>query len=68
MTLGPAPTVEVMRCVECAREKAPDERGWMTVLSPSGSLRIHYCPDCVADLVQRASAGGLVEHRADDAG
>lgn len=28
----------------------------MTVLSPSGSLRIHYCPACVADLVRRATA------------
>jgi hypothetical protein len=45
-----------MRCVECSREKAPEERGWMTVLSPSGSLRIHYCPACVADLVRRADA------------
>lgn len=45
-----------MRCVECSREKDPAERGWMTVLSPSGSLRIHYCPACVEDLVRRASA------------
>ena len=44
-----------MRCVECLREKATPERGWMTVLSPSGAFRIHYCPQCVAELVQRAS-------------
>jgi hypothetical protein len=44
-----------MRCVECLREKATSERGWMTVLSPSGAFRIHYCPQCVAELVQRAS-------------
>jgi hypothetical protein len=52
-----------MRCVECSRDKDPDERGWVTVLSPSGALRIHYCPDCMVDLVSRATA---VEH-ADDA-
>jgi hypothetical protein len=44
-----------MRCVECLREKATPERGWMTVLSPSGAFRIHYCPQCVAELVQRAT-------------
>jgi hypothetical protein len=27
----------------------------MTVLSPSGAFRIHYCPKCVAELVRRAS-------------
>lgn len=53
---GRVRTVERMRCVECEREKAQAERGWMTVLSPSGSLRIHYCPACVADLVRRADA------------
>lgn len=45
-----------MRCVECVREKVPDERGWVTVLSPSGATRIHYCPDCMVQLVQRAYA------------
>ena len=44
-----------MRCVECLREKAAPERGWMTVLSPSGAFRIHYCPKCVAELVRRAT-------------
>jgi hypothetical protein len=44
-----------MRCVECSREREPSERGWMTVLSPSGAFRIHYCPTCVAELVRRAS-------------
>jgi hypothetical protein len=44
-----------MRCVECLREKADSERGWMTVLSPTGAFRIHYCPACVAELVKRAS-------------
>jgi hypothetical protein len=45
-----------MRCVECTREKTPDERGWVTVLSPSGAVRIHYCPNCMVELVQRAYA------------
>jgi hypothetical protein len=45
-----------MRCVECSRERDPNERGWMTVLSPSGAFRIHYCPECVGDLVRRAAA------------
>jgi hypothetical protein len=45
-----------MRCVECGCEKIPDERGWVTVLSPSGAVRIHYCPTCIANLVQRAYA------------
>ena len=50
-----------MRCVECAVEKNADERGWVTVLSPSGAVRIHYCPACIANLVQRA-------YSVDDAG
>jgi hypothetical protein len=45
-----------MRCVECSRGKDPDERGWVTVLSASGALRIHYCPECMVDLVARATA------------
>jgi hypothetical protein len=28
------------------------------VLSPSGALRIHYCPECMEDLVRRATGGG----------
>jgi hypothetical protein len=45
-----------MRCVDCGREKIADERGWVTVLSPSGTTRIHYCPNCMVELVQRAFA------------
>ena len=52
-----------MRCVECGLEKEPEQRGWVTVLSPSGALRIHYCPDCMVQLVQRANA---VEDEAGD--
>jgi predicted RNA-binding Zn-ribbon protein involved in translation (DUF1610 family) len=47
---------EAMKCIECERAKQPDERGWVTVLSPSGELRIHYCPDCMEELVGRAAA------------
>jgi predicted RNA-binding Zn-ribbon protein involved in translation (DUF1610 family) len=49
-------TVEVMRCVECGREKHADERGWVTVLSPSATGRMHYCPNCMGELVRRAYA------------
>jgi hypothetical protein len=45
-----------MRCVECGGEKVPEQRGWVTVLSPSGAIRIHYCPDCMVQLVARANA------------
>jgi hypothetical protein len=45
-----------MKCVECGRRKEPDERGWVTVLSPSGELRIHYCCDCMEDLLGGAAA------------
>lgn len=45
-----------MRCVECGLVKEPEKRGWVTVLSPSGAVRIHYCPDCMVQLVQRANA------------
>jgi hypothetical protein len=45
-----------MRCVECGCEKEPEKRGWVTVLSPSGAVRIHYCPDCMVKLVQRTNA------------
>jgi hypothetical protein len=55
-----------MRCVECGRVKIPDERGWVTVLSPSGGLRIHYCCDCIEDLVRRASTADEVDDYAED--
>jgi hypothetical protein len=42
-----------MRCVECGGHKCEDERGWVTVLSPSGTIRVHYCPACMAELVSR---------------
>jgi hypothetical protein len=45
-----------MRCVECGREKLPEERGWVTVLSPSGTMRIHYCSECMIELVRRATS------------
>jgi hypothetical protein len=59
-SIGGARTVERMRCVECGREKVPEERGWVTVLSPSGAMRIHYCAECMIELVQRAT--GVVDH------
>lgn len=63
--LGPGPTVRVMRCVECGREKDPEQRGWVTVLSPSGALRIHYCPECMADLISRSSVSEAVSDDGD---
>jgi len=53
-----------MRCVECGLPRDPAERGWVTVFSPSGTLRIHYCPDCMEELVRRAAG---VEDSADPA-
>jgi hypothetical protein len=44
-----------MQCVDCRREKAAGEQGWVTVLAPVPALRIHYCPECMADIVRRAS-------------
>jgi hypothetical protein len=44
----------VVQCVECSREKVRGERGWVTVLAQARTLRINYCPECIADLVQRA--------------
>jgi len=64
--LGPGPTVGVMRCVECGREKDPEQRGWVTVLSPSGALRIRYCPDCMSDLIARSSASDAVSDDGDE--
>ena len=63
--LGPGPTVQIMRCVECGCEKDPDQRGWVTVLSPSGALRIHYCPECMADLICRSSVSDAVSDDGD---
>jgi hypothetical protein len=54
-----------MRCVECDRERDPSERGWVTVLSPP-SLRIHYCPDCMSELVTRTKADAEVDDSAAD--
>jgi hypothetical protein len=53
-----------MHCVECGREKVPEERGWVTVLSPSRTLRIHYCAECMIELVERATTA---DDDADDA-
>jgi hypothetical protein len=51
-----APTVDGMCCVECARKRCPDERGWAVVFSPPDAPRILYCPDCLAAIVRDASA------------
>jgi hypothetical protein len=58
--------VQIMRCVECGCEKDPDQRGWVTVLSPSGALRIHYCPECMADLICRSSVSDAVSDDGDE--
>lgn len=58
---GTRRTVRLVRCVECGHAKEPDERGWVTVLSPSGERRIHYCCGCMEDLVRRATAGDEAE-------
>jgi hypothetical protein len=55
-----------MRCVECGHEKKPDERGWVTVLSPAGERRIHYCCTCMEDLVRRATADDEADETATD--
>jgi hypothetical protein len=59
-------TVGLMRCVECGRLKGLDERGWVTVLSPSGERRIHYCCDCMEDLIGRASTADQVDDYPED--
>lgn len=55
-----------MRCVECGCEKNPEQRGWVTVLSPSGALRIRYCPDCMSDLICRSTASDAVSDDGDE--
>jgi hypothetical protein len=55
-----------MRCVECGRVRDPDERGWVTVLSPSGERRIHYCCTCMEELLGRSAAVEKVDDRADE--
>ena len=55
-----------MRCVECGRVRDPAERGWVTVLSPSGEQRIHYCCGCMEDLLRRASSAGESDEYATD--
>lgn len=55
-----------MRCVECGHLKEEGERGWVTVLSPAGERRIHYCCRCIEDLVGRASIADNVDDYADD--
>jgi hypothetical protein len=54
-----------MRCVECGSERDPSERGWVTVLSPQ-ALRIHYCPDCMSELVTRTTVEPEVDEPAKD--
>jgi len=55
-----------MRCVECGSQKRDSERGWVTVLSPAGALRIHYCPGCMANLVSRSPVADEVDDYAKD--
>jgi hypothetical protein len=44
-----------VQCVECGREKDFGERGWLTVLAETRALRIHYCPECMTDIVAWAT-------------
>jgi len=55
-----------VRCVECGHPRNPAERGWVTVFSPSGERRIHYCCVCMEDLVRRATAVDEAEDTADE--
>jgi hypothetical protein len=55
-----------MACCECGRTRDTDERGWVIVLSPSGTRRIQYCPDCMTDLVLRTTTADELEDRSDD--
>ena len=54
-------TVRLVRCVECGHLKSPDERGWVTVLSPPAERRIHYWSGCIEELVHRASTANEVD-------
>ena len=63
---GAGRTVRLVRCVECGHPRNPAERGWVTVFSPSGERRIHYCCGCMEDLIRRASAADEVDDYADD--
>jgi len=63
---GAGRTVRFVRCVECGHPRNPAERGWVTVFSPSGERRIHYCCGCMEDLVRRASNADEVDDYADD--
>ncbi len=49
-----ARTVDDMCCVECGREQTPEDRGWVTVLTPIDEPRLVYCPDCVIGLLRGA--------------
>src|SRR5262249_5385750 len=62
----PGPTVSGMRCIECGCQKCDSQRGWVTVLSRSGSRRIHYCPGCMANLVSRTTVADQVDDDAND--
>ena len=55
-----------MRCVECGSRKREAQRGWVTVLSPSGARRIHYCPDCMANLLSRSAVADEVDPHTED--
>jgi len=55
-----------MRCVECGDRRCEADRGWVIVLSPSGARRIHYCPDCMAELISRSVVADEVDDYADD--
>ena len=67
-TAAPSGTyLEVMRCVECgSQKKDPSQRGWVTVLSPSGALRVHYCPGCMSDLISRSQVADDVDDYAEE--
>jgi hypothetical protein len=41
--------------------KEPEERGWVTVLSPAGERRIHYCFSCMEALLRPATGRSAKE-------